>query len=1014
MMTQLQPLAVPPTQSTVPTSTALLATVPTDAMSLHSAELGTCLLKTAVGSIAANGLCVEANILFDEGSQRSFLTKGLADSLNLHPRATETIALSTFGSQSTRTVKVDVITVYLIAISGERIPLSVLIVPTITAPLQRVATTSFTELPYLQGVHLAHPITTGDRLEITLLIGADQYWNVVEDHIIRGNGPTAMQSKLGYLLSGPTTSPVVNSDTATSILYVATAHSPDHALEKFWNVETLGTTQLDNKPTMTFMDQYLSTAITREPNGAYTACFPWKENHPPLPCNYSTCARRLQTLLRKLKATPTLLTTYSNILADQEYRGFIEKVPQPDNTANCHYIPHHAVRKDSPTTPLRIVYDCSCRQSKSLPSLNDCLLSGDPQLNDLCSIMLRFRLHKYGVCTDIEKAFLHVHLNEKDRDYTRFLWPANPSDSNCELLTYRFKVVPFGAFCSPFMLNAMLLFHLSQFTTDTSKDMLRNLYVDNIVTGCDSEKSAMMYYTMARSMMCGANFNLRSWASNSSKLMEQARQDGTATEPSFVNVLGLQWDTASDTISLTLRRPIPTHHTLVTKREVLRETSKVFDPIGILSPVTVKAKILMQKLWQLDLDWDEPLTAAVEKEWLTTATDIQDVTSMSFARQYLPVNSPMQPTHLYVFSDASLQAYGAVAFISTNNQVSFVMAKCRVAPLRQLSLPKLELMGALIAERISNFIREALSPMHLTLNLWTDSQIVLYWLQSSKKLDTFVSHRVREIHQLTGDIKWHFCPTSDNPAVTRGISSLQLKSSNLWKHGPIWLTSPSDWPTWQASQTLHLQALAVTVQEFTPSEEHQPTSTVGLHKIMNIADYSTLHKLTAVTAYILRFVQHLKGHHQTGPLTAGELQQAKQLWIKDCQHQVFRKEISNLRRNSTASKRLVLVRQLRLFLDKNNCLRYGGRIHNAPLSQLSKFPYLLPAKHDLTTLIIRSTHLRLLHSGTNSTLTALIKTRGMDTHSKTANMVCYPQMHYMQEIHRQVLPNPRPSSLARD
>ena len=164
--------------------------------------------------------------------------------------------------------------------------------------------------------------------------------------------------------------------------------------------------------------------------------------------------------------------------------------------------------------------------------------------------MLRFRLHKYGVCTDIEKAFLHVHLNEKDRDYTRFLWPANPSDSNCEILTYRFKAVPFGAVCCPFMLNATLLFHLSQFTTDTSKDMLRNLYVDNIVTGCDSEKSAMMYYTMARSMMCGANFNLRSWASNSSKLMEQARQDGTATEPSLVNVLGLQWDTVSDTISL--------------------------------------------------------------------------------------------------------------------------------------------------------------------------------------------------------------------------------------------------------------------------------------------------------------------------------------------------------------------------------------------------------------------------------------------------------------------------------
>ena len=131
------------------------------------------------------------------------------------------------------------------------------------------------------------------------------------------------------------------------------------------------------------------------------------------------------------------------------------------------------------------------------------------------------------------------------------------------------------------------------------------------------------------------------------------------------------------------------------------------------------------------------------------------------------------------------------------------------------------------------------------------------------------------------------------------------------------LTSTSNWPAWQASQDLHLQVLAVTAQEFTPSEDSNTNPTIGLHRIMNVTDYGTLHKLTAVTAYILRFVQHLKGHHQAGSLTAAEFQQAKQMWIKDCQHQVFSKDLQH---NLRASKRILLVPQLHLFLDKDNCI----------------------------------------------------------------------------------------------
>ena len=177
-----------------------------------------------------------------------------------------------------------------------------------------------------------------------------------------------------------------------------------------------------------------------------------------------------------------------------------------------------------------------------------------------------------------------------------------------------------------------------------------------------------------------------------------------------------------------------------------------------------------------------------------------------------------------------------------------------------------------------------------------------------------------EIQQLTSDATWNFCPTSDNPAdlLTRGITASQLQSSTLWTHGPSWLTSRSDWPTWKAPQTLQLQALAITSAVFTLTENS--LSALGLHAIMDVTDYSALYKLTAVTAYVLRIVDYAKGNQKGGPLTITELQRAKLMWIKDCQHQIFSKEVSNLQHNPPSSKRLPLVRQLRLFLDKNSCL----------------------------------------------------------------------------------------------
>ena len=164
------------------------------------------------------------------------------------------------------------------------------------------------------------------------------------------------------------------------------------------------------------------------------------------------------------------------------------------------------------------MYDCSCHQARNQPSPNDCLLTSQPQLNNLCCIILRCRLHPAGICTDIEKVFLHIQLHKDDRDYTRFLWLSDPQNPYSEFVAFRFRVVLFGAVCSPFMLNTALHCHLAQYSSPTAQKMIANLYVDNVASGCPSEFEAISYYNEAHSMMSGAHY--RSWASNSPRLMD--------------------------------------------------------------------------------------------------------------------------------------------------------------------------------------------------------------------------------------------------------------------------------------------------------------------------------------------------------------------------------------------------------------------------------------------------------------------------------------------------------------
>ena len=279
-------------------------------------------------------------------------------------------------------------------------------------------------------------------------------------------------------------------------------------------------------------------------------------------------------------------------------------------------------------------------------------------------------------------------------------------------------------------------------------------------------------------------------------------------------------------------------------------------------------------------------------------------------------------------------------------------------------------MAAFVGARLASHLEKSLAPKNVT--FWSDSQIVLQWLQSTKPLKRFQANRVKEIQEITHDRKWMFCPTADNPAdlLTRGISAAQYKNNRLWREGPDWLLDTYKWPTWDINNT----AVRLTTDDdeipfaLTLTEQN-PILTV-IHSVVDITRYSRQTKLIRVTAFILRFVNNCRCPHnrKLSRLSVHELQEAEKMWLRSCQSTSYPKEIDNLQ---SKKGRLPMVKHLRLFLDSDGCIRCCGRIHNAPVAELAKFPYLLPGKHHLTRLIIQDTHERLLHAGISATVTQL-------------------------------------------
>ena len=448
---------------------------------------------------------VKARAVMDSGSQRTYITSHLRDELHLSSSHTESLRTKAFGSTEEQESVCDVVELGLITKDGKTLRLPALVVPFICNPLtSQPISQSRESYDHLRGLELADSADAGDTLEVNMLIGSDVYWDLVTGRVLRGRcGPTAVDTKVGWVLSGP-----VDKQVSVSLMFTSTHalkvdscpmytdRSLDDRLRQFWELESLGIMKEEPSVYEKFTQQVSFDGQQ------YEVSLPWKEHHQPLPDNLDLCSRRLASLLKRLRQNPKLLIEYDSVIKDQLNKEIIEVVENPlsSDSNRIHYLPHHCVvRQDKATTKLRIVYDASSKTTG--PALNDCLYTGPKSGQSIFDILLRFRLHRVVFAGDIEKAFLMVSVTEDDRDSLRFLWTSNIQDERTDVITLRFAHVVFGVSSSPFLLNATINHHMETYREiDPSfvDKFLSSIYVDDVSLGASNIESAYELYLKSK------------------------------------------------------------------------------------------------------------------------------------------------------------------------------------------------------------------------------------------------------------------------------------------------------------------------------------------------------------------------------------------------------------------------------------------------------------------------------------------------------------------------------------
>lgn len=330
-----------------------------------------------------------------------------------------------------------------------------------------------------------------------------------------------------------------------------------------------------------------------------------------------------------------------------------------------------------------------------------------------------------------------------------------------------------------------------------AETVLRSTYMDDSMDSVENEDRGIELHRQLSQLLTQAGMHARKWLSNSSRVLRdiplqdrKAEVDLDADYLPSTKTLGVWW--LSDRDVFTFRENAPGDEMSYTKRHFLKKIATLFDPIGFLAPFTIRAKILLQQMWMAGLDWDEELTEPLANAARAWFSELPDLTQLKIPRCLLVGRKQIDNVALHTFADASECAFGAVTYIRYSYQdgtisTNLVAAKTRVAPTTTTSIPRLELMGAVIGVRLSTRIARVLEIQMSQAVFWSDSQNVLYWIRGrSRNFKPFVANRVGEIQSSADPEQWRHVPTSLNPAdiLSRGMKAGDLHNCDKWWKGP--------------------------------------------------------------------------------------------------------------------------------------------------------------------------------------------------------------------------------------
>ncbi|XP_063980945.1 uncharacterized protein LOC135164483 [Diachasmimorpha longicaudata] len=796
---------------------------------------------------------------------------------------------------------------------------------------------------------------------IDIIIGADHYGQIIGHEVIKSpdNQLVAQQTIFGWIVSGT----VCCTDCKPKSALTAVRESPTEQLldllKKFWVQEELSSSkeillnQDDQECELHFRNTH-----SRDSEGRYVVRLPLKTSLSALGESRRHALQLLNRTAKKLESNQEYGKLYKDFIREYEDLGHMRRVSEESEPSVSYYLPHHGVlREDNITTKLRVVFNGSSKTTSGV-SLNDILHAGGKLQTEGSDVLIWLRTFRLIVGTDIVKMFRQIKVHQEDWDLQRILW----KDEEGKIITYQLTTVTYGQTCAPWLalrvLQQLVEDEGHQYTL-AAVSLTKGRYVDDIYGGADSEEQLKELINQLINLCMAGGMPLQKWISNQQGILQDLQLSTKST-----SAVEFEDKTVKEAINgKNQQKDNP-----LRDRPDLRSSGTC-----IIGPVIIRAKIFIQELWLLKIGWDDPLPLSHIKRWKEFREEFSNLDQISIPR-WLQTSSTSSNIQLHGFADASNQAMGAAVYIRVDNHQSepsiiLVSAKTKVAPLKKMTIPRLELTAAVILTNLVIYIRKMLEKENLQLFLWSDSTVALTWINGHpSRWKDFVQNRVIKIQNLLPAAEWKHIRGVENPAdcASRGLSPDQLVNHQLWWNGPSWLKlSMENWPS---SSSTSIESTAEAALEERPVSAH-PVA-LNLERPQDFLErYSTLDRLVRISARVLRVINNMRGEPvpRELDLLPEELEETRIFWINYTQQESFGQIINRLINGQDIANNHPMARLIP-YLDENQTIRLGGRLKQSNLQPEARNPSILPRQSRLTSLVIEEAHRKTLHGGVQATL----------------------------------------------